>query len=83
MHAGWLAWLTGSTHGGTRVHAHAGCVAAADAQTLALLLLLPRLRPQQPLFPGDSEWQQLLQIFKLLGTPSEHVWPGVSRLRDW
>jgi serine/threonine protein kinase len=38
---------------------------------------------QQPLFPGDSEWQQLLHIFKLLGTPNEGVWPGVSRLRDW
>jgi cyclin-dependent kinase len=36
-----------------------------------------------PLFPGDSELQQLLHIFKLLGTPSEDMWPGVSRLRDW
>lgn len=38
---------------------------------------------QQPLFPGDSEWQQLLHIFKLLGTPSERSWPGVTKLRDW
>jgi cyclin-dependent kinase len=22
-------------------------------------------------------------VFKLLGTPSEEVWPGVTRLRDW
>ena len=27
--------------------------------------------------------QQLLHIFKLLGTPSEDVWPGVTKLRDW
>ena len=27
--------------------------------------------------------QQLLHIFKLLGTPSEDVWPGVKSLRDW
>jgi hypothetical protein len=47
------------------------------------LRLLPCLPVQQPLFPGDSEWQQLLHIFKLLGTPSEDVWPGVSGLRDW
>jgi len=47
----------------------------------ALLLFISCL--QQPLFPGDSEWQQLLHIFKLLGTPNENVWPGVSRLRDW
>lgn len=38
---------------------------------------------QQAIFPGDSELQQLLHIFKLLGTPSEEVWPGVTRLRDW
>ena len=38
---------------------------------------------KQPLFPGDSELQQLLHIFKLLGTPSEQTWPGVSNLRDW
>lgn len=36
-----------------------------------------------PLFPGDSELQQLLHIFKLLGTPSEENWPGVTKLRDW
>lgn len=38
---------------------------------------------QAPLFPGDSEYQQLLHIFKLLGTPSEDTWPGVTKLRDW
>lgn len=38
---------------------------------------------QQAIFPGDSELQQLLHIFKLLGTPSEEVWPNVTRLRDW
>lgn len=36
-----------------------------------------------PLLPGDSEWQQLLHIFKLLGTPNEEVWPGVNQLKDW
>lgn len=38
---------------------------------------------KSPLFPGDSELQQLLHIFKLLGTPNETIWPGVSKLRDW
>lgn len=36
-----------------------------------------------PLFPGDSELQQLLHIFRLLGTPTEEEWAGVSQLRDW
>ena len=38
---------------------------------------------KQALFPGDSELQQLLHIFKLLGTPSEDMWQGVSQLKDW
>ena len=38
---------------------------------------------QVALFPGDSELQQLLHIFKLLGTPSEDEWAGVTKLRDW
>ena len=45
--------------------------------------IFAELARKQPLFPGDSELQQLLHIFKLLGTPSEDVWPGVTRLRDW
>jgi len=36
-----------------------------------------------PLFPGDSEIDQLYQIFRLLGTPSESVWPGVSQYPDY
>lgn len=38
---------------------------------------------KQALFPGDSELQQLLHTFKLLGTPSEEIWPGVTALKDW
>lgn len=38
---------------------------------------------KQALFPGDSELQQLLHIFKFLGTPDEAIWPDVSKLRDW
>lgn len=43
--------------------------------------IFAELARKQPLFPGDSELQQLLNIFKLLGTPSEDSWPGLSRLR--
>ncbi|XP_036400659.1 cyclin-dependent kinase 2-like [Megalops cyprinoides] len=38
---------------------------------------------KQPLFPGDSEIDQLFRIFKKLGTPNEEVWPGVTRLPDY
>lgn len=36
-----------------------------------------------PLFPGDSEIDQLHKIFMALGTPTEATWPGVSDLPDY
>jgi cyclin-dependent kinase 1 len=38
---------------------------------------------KRPLFPGDSEIDQLYKIFRQLGTPDEEVWPGVTQLNDW
>ncbi|DBA00375.1 TPA: hypothetical protein N0F65_000560 [Lagenidium giganteum] len=38
---------------------------------------------KKPLFPGDSEIDQLYRIFRMLGTPDETVWPGVTKLRDY
>eukprot|EP01089_Gocevia_fonbrunei_P021617 TRINITY_DN8463_c0_g1_i2.p1 TRINITY_DN8463_c0_g1~~TRINITY_DN8463_c0_g1_i2.p1 ORF type:complete len:314 (+),score=70.59 TRINITY_DN8463_c0_g1_i2:621-1562(+) len=36
-----------------------------------------------PLFPGDSEIDQLFRIYRTLGTPSEENWPGVTKLPAW
>lgn len=36
-----------------------------------------------PLFPGDSEIDQIFKIFRILGTPNEDTWPGVSGLPDY
>ncbi|KAF9466772.1 Pkinase-domain-containing protein [Collybia nuda] len=36
-----------------------------------------------PLFPGDSEIDQIFKIFRILGTPNEDIWPGVSGLPDY
>ncbi|XP_059642332.1 cell division control protein 2 homolog A-like isoform X2 [Cornus florida] len=38
---------------------------------------------QRPLFPGDSEIDQLFKIFRILGTPKEETWPGVQSLPDF
>ncbi|PON78581.1 GPCR kinase [Parasponia andersonii] len=38
---------------------------------------------QRPLFPGDSEIDELFKIFRILGTPNEDTWPGVSSLPDF
>ena len=35
----------------------------------------------KPLFPGSSNQDQLLRIFKILGTPNEKVWPGIVDLK--
>jgi len=35
------------------------------------------------MFPGDSEIGTILQILKLLGTPSEETWPGYTQLKHW
>ncbi|KAJ2389783.1 negative regulator of the PHO system [Coemansia sp. RSA 2603] len=37
----------------------------------------------RPLFAGSSNDDQLVKIFRILGTPSEMTWPGVSRLPNW
>lgn len=37
----------------------------------------------RPLFPGTSPKDQLLRIFRVLGTPTESTWPGVSQLPEF
>ncbi|KAH9759795.1 cyclin-dependent kinase B2-2 [Citrus sinensis] len=62
--------LLGSTHYST----------AVDMWSVACIFA--ELVTKTALFPGDSELQQLLHIFRLLGTPNEKVWPGVSSLMN-
>eukprot|EP00270_Netrium_digitus_P013155 TRINITY_DN4347_c0_g1_i3.p1 TRINITY_DN4347_c0_g1~~TRINITY_DN4347_c0_g1_i3.p1 ORF type:complete len:303 (-),score=83.79 TRINITY_DN4347_c0_g1_i3:201-1109(-) len=38
---------------------------------------------QRPLFPGDSEIDELFKIFRILGTPTEETWLGVTSLPDF
>jgi len=38
---------------------------------------------RSPLFPGDSEIDQLYRIFRCFGTPNEEVWPGVGSYPDF
>jgi len=47
-----------------------GCILSEMATGLAL-------------FPGDSEIDTIFRIFRLLGTPSDETWPGVTTLRDY
>lgn len=36
-----------------------------------------------PLFNGDSEIDQIFKIFRIMGTPNDTIWPGVSELPDY
>ncbi|KAJ1722094.1 Cyclin-dependent kinase catalytic subunit [Coemansia erecta] len=38
---------------------------------------------RRPLFPGDSEIDEIFKIFRILGTPTEKVWPDVTLLPDY
>jgi serine/threonine protein kinase len=38
---------------------------------------------RKALFAGDSEIDQIFKIFRVLGTPKESVWPGVTSLPDF
>ena len=37
----------------------------------------------RPLFPGDSEVDELFRIFRVVGTPKDIVWPGITALPDF
>merc|ERR1711939_1204262 len=37
----------------------------------------------RPLFPGTTNEDQLLKIFRLMGTPSERSWPGISTFPEY
>ncbi|KAJ3278774.1 Cyclin-dependent kinase catalytic subunit [Borealophlyctis nickersoniae] len=38
---------------------------------------------RHPLFPGDSEIDEIFKIFRLLGTPNDETWPGIRDLPDF
>ena len=42
--------------------------------------ILGELLDHKPLLPGRSEINQLEMIIDLLGTPNDHIWPGLSSL---
>ena len=37
----------------------------------------------RPLFPGTTNEDELQKIFRLMGTPSEHSWPGISKFPEY
>ncbi|XP_043482217.1 cyclin-dependent kinase 1 [Leptopilina heterotoma] len=45
--------------------------------------IFAEMATKKPLFQGDSEIDQLFRIFRVLKTPTEEIWPGVSQYSDY
>ena len=45
--------------------------------------IIAEMITKKPLFPGDSEIDELYTIFKILGTPTEETFPGCTSLPDF
>src|SRR2546421_8981857 len=37
----------------------------------------------RPLFPGTTNDDQLIKIFRIMGTPNDTTWPGVSQYQEY
>lgn len=49
----------------------------------AMGCILAELLLRVPLFPGESDLDQLTKIFGVFGNPTEENWPGVKALSDY
>ena len=56
---------------------------ALPVDVWAIGTMLAEMVTKRPLFPGDSEIDEIFKIFRILGTPNEEVWPGCTALPDW
>uniref|UniRef100_A0A5S6Q9E7 Cyclin-dependent kinase 7 n=1 Tax=Trichuris muris TaxID=70415 RepID=A0A5S6Q9E7_TRIMR len=56
---------------------------SAGIDIWALGCIIAELLLRAPLFPGDSDLDQLRRIVEILGTPCEENWPGVESLPDY
>ncbi|KHN80331.1 Cyclin-dependent kinase 1 [Toxocara canis] len=45
--------------------------------------IFAEMATKKPLFQGDSEIDELFSIFRVLSTPTESIWKGVSELPDY
>jgi serine/threonine protein kinase len=37
----------------------------------------------RPLFPGTTNEDQIVRIFRIMGTPTERTWPGITQLPEY
>ena len=56
---------------------------STPVDTWSIGCIFAEMSNRRPLFPGDSEIDELFKIFQQRGTPDETSWPGVSALPDY
>ncbi|CAI7645257.1 unnamed protein product [Penicillium viridicatum] len=59
------------------------CSYTASVDIWSAGCIIAEMYTSYPFFPGDDDNDQLSRIFQVLGTPSEHTWPGVSQLPEF
>ncbi|XP_063243480.1 cyclin-dependent kinase 20 isoform X1 [Bacillus rossius redtenbacheri] len=45
--------------------------------------ILAEMHNRHPLFPGETDIEQLAIVVRTLGTPTEESWPGLTKLPDY
>jgi len=53
---------------------------SGSADVWGIACIMAELATKIPLFTGDSEIDQLFQIYKIMGTPNPETWPGIEAL---
>lgn len=62
---------------------HCACIIAPAVDMWSIGCIFAELVSKRPLWPGDSEIDELFRIFRTMGTPDAEVWPGVTELPDY
>jgi len=53
---------------------------SGSADVWGIACIMAEMATKIPLFTGDSEIDQLFQIYKIMGTPNPETWPGIEAL---
>lgn len=64
----------------------AGCIFAGKfmaALNISIEQSITEMVLGRPLFPGSNVQDQLIRIWKILGTPTDATWPGVSQFPEY